>query len=84
MRAEATYWTPPAIAKRLGISPEKVLTWIARGELRAVNVADKMEGRPRWRIAPADLAAFEAGRAARPVIAPKRRRKQAAGVIEFF
>lgn len=28
------YLTPPAIAKRLGISPDRVIGWIRRGELR--------------------------------------------------
>jgi len=35
-----------------------VLTWIRNGELRAVNVAEGMGSRPRWRISPAALEAF--------------------------
>ena len=46
----SAYVTPPRLAKRLAVSPEKVLGWIRRGELRAVDVADKQGGRPRWRI----------------------------------
>jgi|GEM_PF-1611561 len=53
-----TWLTPPRLAKQLGISCEKVLTWIRSGELRAVNVAERLSGRPRWRISPAALEEF--------------------------
>jgi hypothetical protein len=77
--------TPPEIARRYGIHPDKVLGWIRRGELRAVNVAANPRGRPRWRIDPIDLEAFEQRRSAQPAPALQRRRRQAAGdVIEFF
>jgi hypothetical protein len=76
--------TPPQVAAQYGIHADKVLAWIRTGELRAVNVAIRPNGkRARWRIDPADLALFEAGRTRQPT--PKiRRRKKLADVIEFF
>lgn len=80
--------TPPQIAERLGVSPEKVIAWIRSGELKAVNVATKPNGRPRWAVDEADLAAFERRRSSgvlAPVpIAAARRRKADEDVIEFF
>ena len=77
------YFTPPQIAERFGINAGKVGGWIRSGELPATNVAANLNGRPRWRISPADLAVFEHRRAA--VVPPKSRpRRRAADVIEFF
>ena len=77
--------TPPEVAAAWGLSPDKVLRWIATGELHAINVATRATGRPRWLIDEADLAAFEARRSVRPVTCPpKRRRQPCAGVTEFF
>lgn len=52
------YRTPPQIAEQLRVSVAKVLGWIRRGELRAVNVADRSTGRPRWRVSPESFASF--------------------------
>jgi excisionase family DNA binding protein len=78
--------TPPVVARILGVDPSKVLGWIRRGELRAVNVATSSGGRPRWRIAPSDLKAFLQRRQSRaPVVPqPRRRRRKREGVTEFF
>jgi hypothetical protein len=79
------YLTPPQLAERYGVDPNKVLGWIRRGELAAVNVATTTGGRPRWRVSPEALAAFEAARAAGPAphITRIRRRKDP-NVIEYF
>ena len=53
--------TPPVVAKRLGVSPDKVLGWIAKGELAAVNVGNGH--RPRWRISPESIEEFLTARA---------------------
>ena len=54
------YHTTTVVAERYGIAPEKVLEWIRSGELIAINVAQGSNGqRPRWRIAEAELEAFE-------------------------
>ena len=82
---QCRYLSPPRVAERYGVDPSKVLGWIRRGELRAVNVAAHLGGRPRWRIDPADLATFEAARAAgTPSARQSRRRQRQTGVIKFF
>jgi excisionase family DNA binding protein len=77
--------TPPEVAQRWGISPEKVITWIRSGELRALNAATRPGGRPRYLIDEADLAEFESRRSVQPVN-PKRHRKRntSPNIIEFF
>jgi excisionase family DNA binding protein len=81
-----SYLTPPQVGKQLRVSPSKIVAWIRAAELRAVNVASSVRGRPRWRIAPEDLEAFLARRQFPP--APKvsrtRRRPRDTGVIQFF
>ena len=71
-----TKLTPPEIAKRYGIDPGKVLTWIRSGELRAVTIATEAGRRPRYVVDALDLAAIEDRRAARPApaVQPRRRR----------
>jgi len=78
----STYSTPPQIAERLGVSPEKVQGWCASGKLRAVNVSDG--SRPRWKISPEALEEFLAGRESRPQVKPVRRRRRAENMIQFF
>jgi hypothetical protein len=85
--AEATdpVLTPPQVGTRCRVNADKVLGWIARGELRAFNAAAKVGGRPRWRIHLSDLLAFEAARSATPATKrPARRSRVQAGVISFF
>jgi excisionase family DNA binding protein len=67
----ATFLTPPEIAKRLRIRPSKVLAWIQSGELAALNIAEKANGkRPRYRVATEALKAFHASRRVIPAPAP--------------
>ena len=82
---DVSYYSPPEVAKLLRVAPEKVVNWIRRGELPAVNVATTMRGRPRYRISEADLQAFKHRRSVIPP-PPKqsRRRRKVADVIEFF
>ena len=82
--ASNSYLSPPAIAKRFGIDVHKVILWIRKGELHATNLATTTGGRPRWKVSPADLALFEAARAAGPQPRVVRRRRKALNVIEFF
>ena len=57
--------TPPGYAAEIGVSPQKVLDWIASGELPAMNAAqDPYGGRPRYLIDRADIVVFEQRRAA--------------------
>jgi transposase len=79
--------TPPQIAKRYRVSPEKVLGWIRRGELRAINIAMNPHGkRPRWIITAEALADFEQARSSRPAPrpSPRTRRSASENVIQFF
>lgn len=82
--APVLYLTPPQVAECYGVDVKKIVGWIKRGELRAVNVATTTGGRPRYRISPSDLAAFENARAAGPTPRIARRRRKDPGVIEFF
>jgi hypothetical protein len=77
------YATPPAIAKQFGADVHRVIGWIQRGELRAINVGDGAK-RPRYRISPADLAAFEASRCVQPPAPRVRRRRADPGIVQFF
>jgi len=77
--------TPPKIAERLGVSPDKVRGWTAKGELPATNVATGSGGRPRYRISETDLTEFQEKRQpSGPPPKPPRRRKKDPHVIEFF
>jgi hypothetical protein len=67
---------PSEVAERYRIDTDKVFAWIRTGELPAINIAQSRGGRPRWRITPEALAAFEAARAAQPVIRQTRRRRR--------
>jgi excisionase family DNA binding protein len=81
-----TAWlTPPQIAKELHIRDSKVAVWIARGELVAVNVAERPDSRPRWRVKRQDLDDFLQRRQSQaPPPKPIRRRRRDPHVIQFF
>ncbi len=66
-----SYLTPPEIAKLLRVSSEKVLGWIRKAELTAINVGDG--NRPRYRIRREDLDSFLRSREVQPP-APRTRR----------
>lgn len=76
--SEAKKWqTPPELAKQLGVEPAKVIGWITRGELRAVDFAKNKNGkRPRWRIAPEAFETFCAVRESQPKVRQKLRQKR--------
>jgi excisionase family DNA binding protein len=77
-------FTVNAVAERYAVTEHTVLAWIGRGELRAVNVGRRPGGkRPRWRVTPEALAAFEAARTPAPAL-PRPRRRKPADVIEFY
>lgn len=84
-----TFLTPPEAGRILRIKADRVITLIRSGEIKASNVATKLSGRPRYRIAASDLEAWLNLRAAAAVTTPtpRRRRKQAdrpAGWISYF
>ncbi len=78
-----TSLTTPEFARRYRIGEEKVLGLIRRGELRAVNTASALCGKPRWVITPEALAEFEKRRAGGPAPKPPKKRRRA-GEIDFF
>lgn len=55
--------TVPEVAKFLRVSPDKVLSWIRSGRLRGYNVAERENGRPKYRVNPDDLQSFMQQRA---------------------
>lgn len=79
-----SYFTPPQLAKLWGVSPEKVYAFIRSGQLRAINLASRQGGRPRYAIDPADVAEFEGSR---QVVANPTRgapRRKATPVKNYF
>ena len=79
--------TPPELARRYGVHVYKILSFIRSGELAALNLATRRSGRPRWKITPEAIAAFERSRSssAPPARTPRHRRpKLDANVTEYF
>jgi len=77
--------TPPKLAESWGISPDKVLSWIRSGELRAVNVATDRRSRPRYLIDAQAIEEFELARSIEPVRATTRRKpNRDDGITEYF
>jgi len=77
--------TPPEVAKRMRVSPDKVRQWIANGELPATNVASAEASRARWIIARADLEQFQRSRRpAQPAAPITRRRRKDPEAKEYF
>ena len=85
-----TGYTVANVAARYRVGLHKVLAWIARGELLAVNVASTASRRPRWLILPEHLQDFERRRSAQPIARTRRRKSKPdatiapGNVIEFY
>ncbi len=78
-------FTPPRLAKRWLVKPDKVLRFIRSGELRAINVASFGSLRPRYVITAEAVAEFERRRSSQPPPAsPRKRRPESPKLIEFF
>jgi excisionase family DNA binding protein len=66
------------VCQRYGVGENTVLGWIARGELRALNVGrSRAAKKPRWRITEDALAAFELARTSTPPPATRRKKRTA-------
>lgn len=76
--------TPPEIGRLLAVDPAKILVWIRNGELVACDVATRRGGRPRFRVAPAELQAFLLRRQSAVAPAPRQRRRRPLEVVDFF
>jgi transposase len=71
------------VARRYRVGEDKVRAWIRRGELRAINTAMVLCGRPRWVVTHDAIAEFERRRAGGPP--PKQpRRKKRTELIDYF
>ena len=76
---------PAQVAKLLKMKPDTVRTLIKNGDLAATNVAIRpSSGRPRYLISQASLDEFLASRRVKKPAKTARRKRQPAGVIEFF
>jgi excisionase family DNA binding protein len=77
--------TPPQVAKKLGVSPHTVRTWIRDGELKAIRVGRMGAKKCRLVVDPESLAEFEKRRQA-PVREPRRqrRRKDREPIVKLF
>jgi transposase len=76
--------TTAEIARRYRVSEEKVRAWIARGDLKAVNTAAALCGRPRWVILPEALAEFENRRRGGPAAKAERRRRRRTHETDYY
>jgi hypothetical protein len=79
--------TPPELARRWGISADKVVHWIVSGELRAIDASTRRDKRPRYLIDEDDIAAFEAARQVTPPAPAPTRRKRSklpSGFVRHF
>jgi hypothetical protein len=74
------YLTPAEYAKQRGVAVDKVLYWIHTNQLGAINLAQRPDGRPRFRIPLAEIRRFEESRSTKPPIPkqPRRRRREMA------
>ena len=77
---------PPEIARRWGVSCDKILAFIRTGELRATNMVMPGRGRrPRYLIDVDDLADFERRRTVCPSPKqPVRRRRERIGGGDYY
>jgi hypothetical protein len=77
--------SPRNLCRRFKVGIDKVLGWIRRGELKAVNVATTLCGKPRWVVTPEALAEFERRRASGPPPKPQRkRRKRDPDFVDYY
>lgn len=70
--------TPPELAARWGVNPDKIIFFIRSGELRAIDASLLPgQGKPRYLIDEDDIEAFESRRQVQPPLPqPARRKKQ--------
>lgn len=73
----------PQICRRLGVGPDKVRCWIARGELVGVNVGRFASRRPRWRIEEEELKRFLRARQSASVPIIRRQQREKAEQVFF-
>jgi transposase len=71
------------VARRYRVGEDKVRGWIRRGELAAINTADRRCARPRYVVTAESLEQFERGRQVATPPKPAKRRKRTTQVDYF-
>lgn len=62
------------VSKRYGVGQHTVHTWIANGDLRAIDISRRDGGKPKWHITDEALEAFEQRRSSvQPAKRPRPR-----------
>lgn len=78
-------YTTGDVAALLRVGQDKIVNWIRRGDLRAVNVSSALTGRPRYIVLPDHLEEFLRCRsAAEPPKPPRSSRRKQLGYVEYF
>jgi transposase len=77
-------YTVRQIAARYRVGRAKVIGWINRRDLSAINTASVRCARPRFVVTPEALAAFERARQAGAPPTIPRRRRRATGFVDYF
>jgi len=70
-------------AKLLRVGSSKILKWLRSGELKGINTAASLCGRPRYIILPDAITEFQKRRSAAVPPKPPRRRRRTEE-IDFF
>jgi hypothetical protein len=76
--------TVQEFARRYRVGEDKVRAWINRGELKAINTAAVLCGKPRWVIPPEALVEFEKARRGGPAPKPQRQRRRRSDEVDYF
>ena len=82
MSSGVKFYTPPKLAKLLGVAPAKIIDLIEAGELVGFDVAGPKSKRRRWRISEAAFVQFQERRSVRPE-KPKRQPKRSSTAKQF-
>jgi hypothetical protein len=72
------------LAARYRVSEDKIRRWIRNGDIRAVNSATALCGKPRFVVLPEALADFEKSRAAAEPPKPPRRCQKRIDFVEYY
>ena len=72
------------LCDRFAVGEHTILGWIKSGELKAVDVSRRLGGRPKWRITPEALAAFEELRTPTPPAPRTRKRRSQENVTAYY
>src|SRR5690606_12733911 len=77
-------YSPPEVAKLLGLGHPKILQWIRTGELKARNLQTSKSGRPRYSVLHDDLMAFLDSRTVKQPAQKTRRQQSPPDVTPYY